>query len=539
MAQQESANIVADASANRKQVLEQGIPVSQSVIWQLQRDFYSQRGLRAWTQDSVPSYITNNPFIAEIYAGIIVAFVQDCMAQTPRHLSREAPLRILELGAGAGKFSCLLLRKLTVLLRANGISPAIVRYAMTDCSETLVSEWRGNPWLAEFVDSGLLEFGVFQAGRKKHEGYLEQFSMRPRGPLVVIANYVFDSLPQDAFAIEDGHVHEMLQTTSAEGDPAILENLRFSYEKRKISSEHYSNALWNSILEHYRTRISRATVLFPTTTLETLQELGALSDGRMLVLAADKGFAHEMDLALIQGEPALEFHASKRCFSQLVNFDAIAKYFQSSGGEALVPGKHFTGLSLCAFLHCHTGDDFTGARKAYQQAVDGFGPDDLFAVMSWLNAHLGEVSLAQALALLRLTRWDPAALVQLFPAMARQVRNAGAERNDLREAVLKTWENHYPVAHDENVVAFYCGVILLELRFFAEAYDMLRRSQQLFGPSAATSYNLGLCCLGLNQSGQALEFMREACGLDSNFEPARQSRSRLEAQLRADESKQS
>ena len=218
-----------------------------------------------------------------------------------------------------------------------------------------------------------------------------------------------------------------------------------------------------------------------------------------------------------------------------MNFDAIGKYFCGKGGEALVPPKHFTSLNLCAFIQRNPGDEFPVTHRAYQQAASAFGPDDLFAIMSWLNAYLEEISLPQALALLRLTRWDTVAFVRLFPALARQARNANAERSDLRDAVLSTWENHYPLNKDENVLAFYCGVILLELRFFQEAYSMFRKSQQLYAPSATTSYNLGLCCLGLGRSRDALELMREACSLDPGFEPAKQSRWKLEDQVRTGE----
>jgi Putative S-adenosyl-L-methionine-dependent methyltransferase len=504
--------------------------LSQSMIWRLQRDFYAQRGLKAWNEDLVPSYITNNPFIAEIFAGIVAAFLQDCLSSAQRAsppLSQENHLRILELGAGTGKFSYLFLRKLVVLLQNQNIPLHLLRYCMTDTSESLIAEWRKNPYLKEFVSSGILEFEVFQAGQK-HQS---------RGPLAVIANYVFDSLPQDAFAVEDGRIHEILVTTSAavDGEIQSLKDLRFSYQNSAVSPQHYPDNVWNGILEQYRTRLSTATILFPASALQTLQQLGDSIDGRMLVLAADKGITHEEDLALAPREPSLDFHAGGRCFSQLVNFDAIGKYFRASGGEALVPAKHFTGLNLCAFIHRNPGDEFPATHKIYREAVTAFGPDDLFAIMSWLNAYLEEISLPQVLALLRLTRWDPVVLVRLFPVIARQARNANAERIDLRDAVLSTWENHYPLNKDENVLAFYCGVILLELRFFQEAYSMFRKSQQLFGPSATTSYNLGLCCLGLGHSREALELMREACSLDPSFEPAQQSRWKLEDQVKTGE----
>src|SRR6476661_6090820 len=117
-------------------VLEADVPLSSSVIWRLQRDFYAQRGLKAWTEDQVPSYITNNPFIAEIYARIAFGFLCDCTRHTragARPLSNENPLRILELGAGSGKFSYLFLRKLADLMHAANIAVNTVRYCMTDC----------------------------------------------------------------------------------------------------------------------------------------------------------------------------------------------------------------------------------------------------------------------------------------------------------------------------------------------------------------------------------------------------------------------
>src|SRR5437763_4078869 len=93
----------------RQALLEQDVPLSRSLIWRLQRDFYEQRGLKVWTEDRVPEYITNNPFIAEMYARIVSNFLAEC-AQQVRIVSKDRPLRILELGAGHGKFCYLFLR---------------------------------------------------------------------------------------------------------------------------------------------------------------------------------------------------------------------------------------------------------------------------------------------------------------------------------------------------------------------------------------------------------------------------------------------
>src|SRR5215470_1950948 len=104
-------------------VLETDVPLSESVIWRLQREFYLQRGIKAWTEDRIPQFITNNPFIAEIYARLVFHFLADC-----GDISEGNPLRILELGAGVGKFSYLFLRQMTNLLRGKGMPARTIRY---------------------------------------------------------------------------------------------------------------------------------------------------------------------------------------------------------------------------------------------------------------------------------------------------------------------------------------------------------------------------------------------------------------------------
>lgn len=520
-------------------VLESDVPLSSSVIWRLQREYYQQRGLKAWSDDRVPQYITNNPFIAEIYARIIFSFLCDCiqLARTgTQPLSGENPLRILELGAGSGKFSYLFLRKLADLMRAENIAVNTVRYCMTDCSENLLQSWRANAYLADFVNQGMLVFEQFQAGDETESSFVSgnsPGSTQPaQGPLVLIANYVFDSLPQDAFVIESGQILEAVVTTAQKpGDnqksEVALKDLQLSYKNVSVAPNRYPEQSWNRILEQYRSGMPSGTVLFPSAALKTLQKLGQCTDGRMLVLAADKAIAHEEDLQLYPGPPTIEFHGAN-CFSQMVNFDAIGKYFVDLGGKALKPDKHSAGLSICAFLQLRPGDRFSGAVAAYRDALAAFGPDDLFALLAWLHPHMEEMSVSQILSLLRLTRWDTTALLRLFPVIARQLRAVSGERYDLRQAVLNTWANHYPVSPAENVLAFNCGVILLELRFFAEALPLFQASEQVLGRSAATSYNLGLCALGLGRRAEALACMVEACNLDPEFEPARNSRLKLE-----------
>jgi len=509
-------------------VLEKDVPLSQSVIWKMQRDFYVQRGLKAWSEDRVPEFITNNPFIAEIYARIVCSYLRDCLrlqGASGEVISAGNPLRIVEIGAGSGKFCYLFLRNLSALFEERALSLEMVRYRMSDCSEDLVKTWRSNVLLDRFAQRGILEFELLDEADPSKR-------WPAQSPLVVIANYVFDSLPQDVFVLKDGEISEALVSTAAppgsEADPSLraVSLLKLSYRNVPVPLSRYADPSWMHILEHYRMELKSATITFPSQALTMLQQLGNLSNGRMLVLAADKGLVDERTLPLFQGPPTLEFHGAN-CFSQMVNLDAIARYFQSSGGEALLPEKHFSNFNICGFLQGKSGDQFLETADTYRKRMAEFGPDDLFSLLSWLHPHMPEMKVPQILSLLRLTRWDPVALMRLFPVLGPQLGSVAGERQDLREAVFRIWNNHFPVTPGENVLAFQCGVILLELRFYAEARSMFEISQNVLGPSAPTSFNLALCAQGLENRADAWSFLEQACALDPRFEPARAMREKL------------
>src|SRR5262249_3794720 len=150
-----------------------------------------------------------------------------------------------------------------------------VRYVMTDCSESIVATWRGNSYLAEFVAAGTLEFAVYQAGEegKPAAGGNSGFGLASgSGPLVVIANYVFDSLPQDAFVVTseggaskdgasreiEGQIFEALVTTmagstdSGQAAAGTLSALRLSYKNVELAPDRFPEPAWNAILERYR-----------------------------------------------------------------------------------------------------------------------------------------------------------------------------------------------------------------------------------------------------------------------------------------------
>jgi len=69
----------------------------------------------------------------------------------------------------------------------------------------------------------------------------------------------------------------------------------------------------------------------------------------------------------------------------MVNFDAIGRYFEAIGGRALLPGKYSASVDICAFLQGLKEDQFNLTTTAYQETQSAFGPDELFALLGWLD----------------------------------------------------------------------------------------------------------------------------------------------------------
>ena len=125
-------------------------------------------------------------------------------------LDLDEPLYVVELGAGPGRFAHGFRRELDAFVEALPFALPPIVYVMTDLGESTIEQWAANPAL----DDERFDFARFDVGG---DGVLQ---LRRRGvaldrlanPLVVIANYVFDSIPADAFAISDGGLQECLVT---------------------------------------------------------------------------------------------------------------------------------------------------------------------------------------------------------------------------------------------------------------------------------------------------------------------------------------
>ena len=58
-------------------LLEEEKPLRNSMIWDLQDQFYMRKGPSCWTDAIVPHFVTSNSYIAYQYANCILGYIRD------------------------------------------------------------------------------------------------------------------------------------------------------------------------------------------------------------------------------------------------------------------------------------------------------------------------------------------------------------------------------------------------------------------------------------------------------------------------------
>lgn len=523
-------------------LLEEKQRFSKSLLWQLQRQFFEQQGIQAWRQGTVPHYITSNPHIANAYAQVVLGFLRDCHA-IPNHqdssfaaLDPEQPIYILELGSGSGRFAYHFLKKFHAAYAQSSLNQSSVKYILTDFTEQNLNYWKSHSSLQPYLENGLLDFACFDAENDRsiilsHSGE----KLEPDcsiNPMIVIANYVLDTIPQDLFLIENGQISESRVTLAVPGvepnlnDPEILTQLDVSYTQQPINGDFYEEADFNELLKDYQQTLTDTYLLFPHIALQCLNHLRRLCGDRLLFLSSDKGFSREEDL-LFRGEPGIAIHGS---FSLMVNYHAVGQYVQQQGGLSLTTPHRHNSIDICAAVFGEHPKNHPETSLAFNAAIVQNNPDDFFTLRQILTEHYDVLSIEQILAYLRLSGWDGAIFMDCFSAiMAKLEGLASSMQEELLWAAHNIWDNYYPIGEQRDL-PFYLGMLLYTMEYFPEALEYLQHSQQIYGDDPNTIYNMGMCYYRLRQLDRAMDCMTQTLKQNPEFEAAKAMRIKLKSE---------
>ena len=453
----------------------------------------------------MPHHVTNNVALATAYARVVLGFLRD----TPSH----EPLYIVELGAGCGRFAFLFLRALDAIHRS-----LAVRYVMTDVAETTIDFWRDHPALMPFLRAGRLDFARFDADRDRVLRLeRERRTIGPATPaarIVVIANYVFGGLRQDAFAVRAGRMHEYLVAARPRRNAADV-SLAWRIGARVTAP--YAEDDFNAILRGYRRLSIAGQVLFPVGTLHALDRVAALTRDSLLVLAADRGTAEAAEAV----SRAVDLGAARHgAVSFPVSFHALRAWVTRRGGAALRPSHAHRHLHIAGFVLGPRARAWRHTRLAYEKAMASGGPDARYRERRDLSTMTEPRPPRALMSLMRRCGPDPRVVAECVRPLWPHLTAAGARlRRDIRDAVLAAWSNYFHLGEPQDM-PFDLALVLYGVRAYADARALFEESVRLYGDDAATYWNLGLCHVALGKPREAQASFRRAGTLAPNLNPA-------------------
>lgn len=498
-------------------------PFAESVLWQLQTRYFANRGVEAWSCAEVPFYITSNPTIANSYAQVVWAFRQD----RQRLASSEMSLTICELGGGSGAFAFFFIRRMIELCRQAGVEPAnVFRYVLTDAADANLAGWRRHPLFSDWLVSGLLDIAHFDITRD-HALTLQisgQSLDRLAEPLVVIANYLFDSIPQDLFYLKEGRSRRCLLSLALDQDPSQfdeaqwMEEADYQFHYETISSQPYDDPALSALFAHYLAALTDTHVLVPAPGWHGLQRLAALFQNGMLLLAADKGPA-TLEALDRQSVPYIQSHGS---VSLPVNIHAFRWLAAHNGGDSLATSDADRKFTIFALLQLPDSARYQATRAAFAQHVEETSPGDFCTVSRVLRKTADQMTIEDILAYMRLGRYDSHQFKFFLPRLAALADEmTEEEKAAVAETVEKVWAAYFPLG-EEFDLAYHLGCLLYEMDYYPEALRHFSCSQNIYGAYTGTLFNIASCHWMMGSAEQAAPLLERLLQADNENVEARE-----------------
>jgi len=399
-------------------------PFSKSLIWQLNRDYYQQTGIEAWRDGTVP-----------------------------HHLERL----VSQVGLDLPKYC----------------------YVISDIVGKNLNFFLEHPQFQDFFEKGILDVAYFDAVESTTiELRYAKSTILPQDlnqPVLVLANYFFDSLPMDLFYFKDKNIFTCSVSLDSSVNPegmdtaTLIKNIATNYYNFPLEKPCYENPILNEILEEYRELVFDTYLFFPTMGFKCIQNLQRLSKKGMMLISMDKGF-HEIHEIENSKQPDMITHGS---LSFWVNYHALGAYCEKHHGKALFPTYASLHLELACLFFLPEPD--TGAYDS--------------TMFRNLLPHIKNLSK-------RITVND---------------------RTRLAQTMHRVWEMYFTLNEDYDM-AFDIGGVFYSLGYYKEALNYFAHSVKQFGEKPDIFYNSALCYYHLRQDDLFLKTVTEAKAAFPNYE---------------------
>ena len=504
-------------------ILEAEKPLSQSMVWKLQSDFYANQGPEAWIKGIVPQYITTNPYIANLYAKTVFGYCRDIASC--ENFDRNTTIYIMELAAGVGRFTYTFLKRFLHIIENSSLKGLKFKYIVSDLAERNVTYWQNHSFLEPYFESGILDCATFDMTKD------EELQLRYSGevlsagnlqnPLILFANYTFDSLPQDTFYVNQGELYEGLITvTSKDGkvaseDQSILAGLDYSYTDRLTQGhDYYTEATINDILLYYKESLEDTAFSLPIIAIRCIERLKKLFNDDILLISTDKGYRDASSMNK-NYHPFLSKHGS---ISLTVNFHALELYFRNLGGKAIHSIYDHENVTMSSFLLSQRNHDFIETTMAYQEIIESIGPDDFFIIKKSVVPQGKALTTKEILTFLRYTVWDSRTFIEFYNTLLERIGDEKDFPKDELVMVIQNIREHYFPIGEEGDLSYCLGSLLSYLGYDLDAIELYHTSLEFYGEDASIYYEIAVCYYNLQEPEIALAFIEKSLSLEPGYE---------------------
>lgn len=504
---------------NQPYVLQAETAFADSLIWDLNRNYYETQGIEAWSSGAVPSNLTSNSFVGKTYAALIFGFLKDLANQN----KTTETVYIVELGAGHGRFAFHVLKHLESLTTKTTLELPSFCYVLTDIASDNLSFFMNHPQLQTYFERGVLDVAYLDAmegeslelkksGKTITAGDLQQ-------PLIAIANYFFDSIPTDLFHFKNSAVSSCsvaLETAiNPKGldTPTLIKLLKTNYTQKKITAPFYENKILNEMVLDYQKQLRDTYLFFPKKGLQCIDRLRAFSKEGLMLLSMDKGFYNLSDLENV-AEPDMITHGS---LSFWVNFNALETFCKKSGGHAFFSTANNFQFELGCLLFLSDDNSYEETQIAYQRFVNDFGPGDYNSLKKASYKNIAHATLSELFTMIRLSAYDSSFFMAILPRIKQLARRISKkQRILLNKTMHQVWDMYFTLYEKEDL-AYEIGGLLYDLGFYQEALQYFVNSTTTLGEKADVFYNQILCHYQLRQDDQFRSTLKVAKAKFPNY----------------------
>lgn len=252
-----------------------------SIIWDAQKHYYDDKGLKAWAPEETPEFVSSNTYTGHYYARLIEALLDDLSP------SSDSNSYIFDLGAGSGCFAYHCLKALD----NSDVTQSLV-YVLVDYSQKNIDAHLNNPQFKAWFDAGRCDVACIDLMKPINTITLQHSKkvLSPNNitqPLIAIANYLFCSLPVDYLELDDNHVRlaETTVTKPQKSKDHRRTSISLHYKRKLLDSDTPSATYFNHAL--FKDTDYPCRVAMPSAVFHVMDELQRFANGRLALLCSD------------------------------------------------------------------------------------------------------------------------------------------------------------------------------------------------------------------------------------------------------------